>query len=88
MWNTEGLQVKTSTNRNVDQQNVDRPERRQTERSTDRNVDKPKRWQSETSTIKNLSSIIRGIYYISTDISIHANKDKHVSDNQLTFFRG
>ena len=45
----ERLLVKTSTNRNVDNQNVDKPKRQQTKTSTDRNVDKPKRRHSETS---------------------------------------
>ena len=42
------LLVKTSTNRNVDNQNVDKPKRRQTKTSTNRNVDKPKRRQTKT----------------------------------------
>ena len=49
----QGL-VKTSTNRNVDNQNVDKPKRRQTETSTDQDVDKSKRRQTETSTNRNV----------------------------------
>ena len=64
------LLVKTSTNPNVDnqnlykpkrlqtktstKQNVDNPKRRQTETSTNQNVDKPKRRQNETSTSQNV----------------------------------
>ena len=48
------LLVKTSTNRNVDNQNVDKPKRRQTETSTDQNVNKPKRRQTKTSTNRNV----------------------------------
>ena len=47
------LLVKTSTNLNVDNQNVDKPKRRQTETSTNQNVDKPKRRQTKTSTNRN-----------------------------------
>ena len=42
--------VKTSTNRNVDNQNVDKPKRRHTETSTDQNVDRLKRRQIKTLT--------------------------------------
>ena len=49
-----GLLVKTSTNRNVDNQNVDKPKRRQTETSTTQNVDIPKRRPNETSTNQNV----------------------------------
>ena len=50
------LPVKTSTNRNVNNQNVDKPKRQQTKNVdkpkhlTSRHVDKPKRWQTKTST--------------------------------------
>ena len=50
------LLVKTSTNRNVDNQNVDKPKRRQTKTSTDQNVDKPKRRQTKTSTNRNVDN--------------------------------
>ena len=52
----EYLLVKTSTNRNVDNQNVDKPKRRQTKTSTDQNVDRPKRRQTETSTNQNVDT--------------------------------
>ena len=48
------LLVKTSTNQNVANQNVDKPKRRHTETSTNQNVDKPKRRQTETSTNLNV----------------------------------
>ena len=49
------------TNRNVDNQNVDKPKRRQTETSTDQNVDRPKvdkpnRRQTKTSTDRNVDT--------------------------------
>ena len=53
------LLVKTSTRRNVDNQNVDRPKRPQTETSTSRNVNKSKRRQTETSTRRNVDKPIR-----------------------------
>ena len=49
------LLVKTSTNRNVDKQNIDKPKRRRTETSTNQNVDKPKRQQTEMSTDQNVN---------------------------------
>ena len=48
------LLAKTSTNRNVDNQNVDKLKRRQTKPSTTQNVDKPKRWQIEMSANRNV----------------------------------
>ena len=42
------------TNRNVDNQNVDKPKRRQTETSTDQNVDRPKSRQTEPLTNQNI----------------------------------
>ena len=41
-------------NRNVDNQNVDKPKGRQTETSTDRNVDRPKCRETKTSTNRNV----------------------------------
>ena len=69
-----GLLVKTSTNRNIDNQNVDNPKHRQTETSTNQNVDKPnvdnpKRRQTKTSTPQNISIIQR---YMACLIITHA----------------
>ena len=68
------LLVKTSTNRNVDNQNVDKPKRRQTETSTNRNVDKPKRRQTETSTNQNVDKPKRRQTKTSTDQNVDRPK--------------
>ena len=76
------LLVKTQTNRNVDNQNVDKPKRRQTETSTNQNVDKPKRRQSETSTNQNVqteTSTNQNVYRPKrrqTETSTNQNVDK------------
>ena len=49
-WLLRQQLVKTSTKRNISNQNIGRPKRRQTEMATVQTVDKPKRWQTETST--------------------------------------
>ena len=72
VWLIGRLLVKTSTNQNVDNQNVDKPKRRQTESSTNQNVDKPKRRQTETSTIRNVDKPKRR----QTKTSTHQNVDK------------
>ena len=69
---TRGLLVKTSTNRNVDHRNVDKPKRRHTKTSTNRNVDKPKRRQTETSTNRNVDRPKRR----QTETSTNRNVDK------------
>ena len=66
------LLVKTSTNRNVDNQNVDKPKRRQTKTSTNRNVDKPKRRQTKTSTDQYVDKPKRR----QTETSTNQNVDK------------
>ena len=66
--------VKTSTNRKVDNQNVDKPKRRQTETSTNRNVDKPKRRQTKTSTDQNVDKPQRRQTKTSTDRNVDKPK--------------
>ena len=66
--------VKTSTNRNVDNQNVDKPKRRQTETSKNQNVDKPKRRQTKTSTNQNVDRPKRRQAKTSTDRNVDKPK--------------
>ena len=68
------LLVKTSTDRNVDNQNVDRPKRRQAETSTNQNVDKPKRRQAETSTNQNVDKPKRRQTKTSTSRNVDNSK--------------
>ena len=74
----EGLLVKTSTHQNVDNQNVDRPKRRQTETSTSRNVDKPKRSQTKTSTSRNVDKPKRRQAETSTNQNVDKPKRRQV----------
>ena len=73
------LLVKMSTNRNVDNQNVDKPKRRQTKTSTNRNVDKPKRRQTETSTNRNVDKPKRRQTKTSTNRNVDTLKLQHNS---------
>ena len=73
------LLVKTSTNRNVDNQNVDKPKRRQTETSTNQNVDKPKRRQTKTSTDRNVDKPKRRQTKTSTNQNVDTPKPLHNS---------
>ena len=71
-----GLLVKTSANRNKDNQifdrNVDKPKRRQTKMSTNQNVNKPKRRQTKTAT----NQIVAKPKRRQTEVSTNQNVDK------------
>ena len=62
----DGNWSKRLTNRNVDNQNVDKPKRRQTKTLTNQNVDRPKRRQTKTSTDQNVDKPKRRQTEIST----------------------
>ena len=78
------LLVKTSTNRNVDNQNVDKPKRRQTKTSTNQNVNKPKRRQTKTSTNRNVHKPKRRQTKTSTNQNVDRSKRRQIktSTNQ------
>ena len=69
-WRIDMWTGNWSTNRNVDDQNVGRPKRRQTKTSTNRNVDKPKRRQTKTPTNRNVDNPKRRQTETSTDWNV------------------